>query len=785
MINRNRAWFWPGFFLLSFSALFLEVLFTRIFSYIIWHNIAYMVISLAILGIGAGGVWDSIRPKKRNPLNHGWLALLAALAVFLELKLIDHMKFDWGPAGYLYFVNSSLLVFVPFFFLGLVMVRVFSERAQEIGKAYAVNLVASGAGAVAALFILEPLGMPGALFVACALLGLAGLMFAMSSGKALKLAAVCWVLFSLSGLSWADRWFTFKMTPAKPLGRLEKIWPDYKIEFSRWDPIGKIDVISSSQSLLKFDDETFNYRVITNDAAAETPLLDLESRFQDTRFFRGVTYGQVFQYYGKPPENVMVIATGGGSDVLTALYFQARHVSSVEVNGTTFNVLKKYKPWLFKDPRVRLYKGDGRNFVERSREKYDIVTVTGVDTQSALEWGAYIQAENYIHTVEAYQQYLRHLSPGGVVSIILVELYPPRHMLRACAMMVEVMRREGISHPERNIILVQQAQVVVMLAQKDPVDPARLQEYMRQMEASNFKGPVLFEMIAVSNKMAPLSIRYAPGMGDEKDQMVKYFAALAGGTDRAYMKKYPFDISPVTDDRPFFYYVFWLRLSKSLDKIAGNLVFFQLLEALFFSGLFILLPMYALRRREIKGLKGKVWFFLLIGLGYMLIEIPFIQKFVLYLGHPVYSLVLVLVVLLAGSGLGAWLFHAFLREKKWAIWAAVITIIIWSMLGLKLMPWILAKALPAGLPATISLAALFTFILGVAMGVPFPAGINALGKDSGSLVPWAWAINTSASVVSSILAVILAMSLGFTMVALAASAVYLLAGISFHLLKSD
>ena len=770
---------------MSFSVLYLEVLFTRIFSYIIWHNIAYMVISMAILGIGAGGLWDNLRPKHRKPLNHGWLAIFGAATVFLELKLIDRMKFDWGMAGYLYFLASSLLVFVPFFFLGLVLVRVFSEQAQEIGKAYAVNLIASGAGALAALLVLEPLGMPRALCVAGISLGLSGLMFAMTSGRALILAAACWTVFSLSGLSWGDHWFLFKMTPAKPLGRYERIWPDYKIEYSRWDPIGKIDVISSPESLIKFDGESYFYRIITNDAAAETPLFDIEDKLATTRFFKGVTYGQAFLYYGKPPENVLVIATGGGTDVLTALHFNSRHVSGVEVNHTTFNVLKKYKPWLYKDPRVRLYNGDGRNFVERSREKYDVITVTGVDTQAALEWGAYIQAENYIHTVEAYQQYLRHLTPGGVVSIGLIELFPPRNMLRACTLMVEAMRREGIKHPERNIILINQIQIVLMIAQKEPIDRSRLDEYVREMEASNFKEPSLFEMLALNNKKGPLSVRYAPGMGDLKDRMVQYFGAVADGTDREFIKKTSFDISPVTDDRPFFYHVYKPRLSRSLDKLPGNLVFFQLLESVIFAGLFILLPMYALRRRDVQGLKGKVWFFLLIGLGYMLIEIPFIQRFVLYLGHPVYSLVLVLVVLLAGSGLGAWLFHAFLRERKWAIWASVITIIVWSLLGLKLMPFLLAKALPAGLPAAISLAAIFTFILGVAMGVPFPAGINALGKDSGNLVPWAWAINTSASVVSSILAVILAMSFGFSVVSMVAAAVYLLAGFSFHLVGKN
>lgn len=781
-MNRSKAWFWAGFFLLSLSVLYLEVLVTRIFSYIIWHNLAYMVISLTMLGIGAGGVWDSIRAKNRKPLNNGWHALFAAMAIFLGLKLLDRIEFKLGIAGWVYMLCSSLLVFLPFFFLGLVLVRVFSDQAKEIGKAYAVNLIASGAGALAALFMLAPLGMPKALFIACLSLGIAGLLFSMTAGRTLKLLAICWIIFSASGLSWGDHWFLLKASPTKPLGRLESVWPDYNIDYSRWNPIGKIDVISSPESLIKIDGESLAYSIITNDAAAESPIIDVDATLENTRFFRGSIYGQGLLYYGKPPENALVIALGGGSDVLAALHFQARHVSGVEVNGTTFKVLKKYKPWLFKDPKLRLFKGDGRNYVERSREKYDIITVNGVDTISALEWGAYIQAENYIHTVEAYQQYLKHLSPGGVVYIAQYELYPPQFMLRACTIMVEAMRREGISHPERNFILVQQAQIVAMIAQRDPIDPSRLQEYIRQMEESNFKQPSLYAALSIFNKKVPMGIRYAPGMGKPEDPFVKYFAAVADGSDQAFINNYSFNISPATDERPFFYYVYRARLSRSMDKIAGNLVWFQLMESAFFAGLFILLPLYALRRKDVQGLKGKIWFFFLIGLGYMLIEIPFIQHFVLYLGHPVYSLVLVLVVLLAGSGLGAWIFNAWLKQKNWALWAAVITIIIWSLLGLELMPWLLSKALPAGLAGTICLAGAFTFILGVAMGIPFPAGISCLEKKQADLIPWAWAINISASVVSSILAVILAMSFGFAVVSALAAAIYLLAGISYQLL---
>ena len=782
-MHKNKMGVWSGFSLVSLIVLYLEVLVTRIFSFVIWHNTAYMVISMTILGLGAGGTWDSIFIENKKRVDPGWLSLVSGAAVLLSYKLLATFDFQWAISGIFYILLSSLLVFSPFFMLGLVLVRIFSEQAAQIGKVYGLNLIASGAGAVLALWVLAPLGMPKALILACLILGAAGYLFAPPRKKLLKTISLLWIIFCASGFLWADHWFKFKVTSTKNLGRLQKIWPDYRLEFSRWDQLGKIDVISSSQSLLKFNDESYFYRDLVNDGAADTPLFDFDAQLDRTKFFEGSLYGQAFVFYDRVPEEVLVIGVGGGPDLQSAIHFQSRKVIGVDVNGTVFYALKKFLPDLALDPRAELVQSDGRNYLYRHRDQFDIIQITGVDTISALQWGAYMQAENYIHTTEGYMQYLNHLAPDGVMALGLPDIYPPRNMLRACVLAVEALRRLGIAHPEDNIIIIQQVFFLQMLVKKESIDQTAIQKFSAQIQAHNFVKPLTYEIGFVKNQVAPMWIRYAPGIGNKKDPFVKFFRAVAEGRESQFIENYIYDITPVSDGRPFFYYFYRPSLSLVPEKFAANLIWIQLLEAISLALIFVLMPLHWLHRKEKTSLIKNVWFFLFIGLGYMLIEIPFIQRFVLYLGHPVYALVLVLVVLLAGSGLGAWLFHAFLRERKWAIWASVITIIVWSLLGLKLMPWLLSKALPAGPPATIMLAAAFTFILGVAMGIPFPAGINALGKNRSNLVPWAWAINTSASVVSSILAVILAMSFGFTVVSALAAAVYLLAGISYHLLS--
>lgn len=355
-------------------------------------------------------------------------------------------------------------------------------------------------------------------------------------------------------------------------------------------------------------------------------------------------------------------------------------------------------------------------------------------------------------------------------------------MLRACVLAVEALRRAAIQHPEQNIILIQQAQAIQMLVSKQPIDRDRFERYLTEIQANNFKGPMTFDLMNLSRQAAPMWVRYGPGVGNPKDQFVKFFNAVARGAEKEFIKNYSFDISPVTDNRPFFYYFYWPSFSLAIEKFAANIIWFQLLEAIIFAALFILVPLYSFGKKQFRGLSSNIWFFFLLGLGYMMIEISFIQRFVLYLGHPIYALALVLVVLLICSGIGSWLYQAVFKTQKWAVWAAIAAITLMSLAGIKLLPDLVLKTISQGLWLRVMAASLWTMLLGIAMGIPFPAGINALSKSRDNLVPWAWAINISASVVSSILAVILAMSFGFAVVSALAAAIYLLAGISYQLL---
>jgi spermidine synthase len=777
--------FWLGFFLVSAAVLFLEILTTRIFSLILWNNMAYLVISMAMLGIGSAGVWDLLLRKDKKESHLACLSLAAAVAVFISLRVVGLFDFQLGLSGILVLAAVSLLIFLPFFFMGLVLVRVFSARAEKIGAVYAINLLASACGVVLGLGLLGRMGMPDALVAACLCLALAALLFSAKETIAVKAAAAFCILFMATGFFWSEKWFKLKVTSTKTF-KFQKLWPDFNLEFSKWDPLGRVDVFSSGRSWLVFDREKYFYRVLIIDGAADTTIIDFRDLQDKTGFFKGTVYGQAFTLLGRPPEKVLVIGVGGGPDVQAALAAKSKEVTGVEVNRSVLKAVRKFSPGLANDPRVRLVASDGRSYVARSKDKFDIIQISGVDTVSALEWGAYIQAENYVHTVEAYIDYFKHLSPDGVLSLSLVEMAPPRNMLRSSVLAVEAMRRMGIDHPEQKIILVQQSQFLVMLVRLRPFTADEIRKFQSDLESSQIKGPILFEIRYLLNEHYPLGVRYAPGVEKPDDAFTQFFAAVAKGNEAGFIKDYPFDISAVSDNRPFFYkFYYWPYLSFAKGGLAGPVLWVQLLLALSFATVFIILPVLLKRGQKSGGIFLRVWFFFFIGLGYMMVEIPLIQEYALYLGHPVYALGLVLGALLVSSGIGAWLFQKILFDRTWAAIAAVAAVIIINLIGLLFLGRLLGATMDSSFAVRVLVAGLCTGLLGLFMGVPFPAGLRRLEQSRPGLVPWAWAVNSSASVVSSVLAVIVAMGMGFRWISLLACFCYFLAGAAFFLVGRD
>jgi hypothetical protein len=480
-------------------------------------------------------------------------------------------------------------------------------------------------------------------------------------------------------------------------------------------------------------------------------------------------------YVLRPQERVLVIGVGGGIDILNALRRGAAHVTGVDLQPITIELHKSlFAPWtsnMATRPEVELVAGEGRHFARASDARYDLVQITAVDTFSAQTTGAYVLAESYLYTAEAFQDYFRRLDDDGMVSVILGDviqaLGPPPLVTRLALVAREALERSGVADAGRQILVVTHAQGVAsanhsLIVKKTPFteeELARLGEFSKE---TSFRVDV-----SPSGGTNPLSqLVHAP-----RDELAAQLARL------------DFVLEPATDDKPFFFNVVpWRSLFGSADifwmfpgSTTGLLVLLMMLgQALLLGGFLIVLPLV---RRGGNGLGGKatlrfLLYFLGLGLGFMLIEISFVQKYVLLLGYPTYSLSVTIFSLIVAAALGAALCRrGWGRPRRFLLGLLAATVVLVA-LEVGVLSWVRDAMLGASLGLRIATTVALQFPLGFALGMFFPTGLELLRRSEPRLVPWAWAVNGVASVAATVLAVILGIELGFTRVALIAASVY-------------
>jgi hypothetical protein len=559
-----------------------------------------------------------------------------------------------------------------------------------------------------------------------------------------------------------------------------------------WDPIARIEVsrvpapdpaTSAWPSLFGTDRELLSrFRlVVTQNNNAFTYAPEYGGDPATLRGLGETVYAAAYPASLVPRPRVLVIGVGGGMDVLTALAFDAASVTGVEVNGATLEILRHtyrehFRRWV-EDPRVRLVHEEGRHFLASQPDQYDVIQLSGVDSVSGTPGAAHVFSESYLYTAEALDLYLSRLAPEGVLNVMRPESTPPREMLRLLATVVESLRRRGIERPAEHVMVLvdRTGTFVAVLAQPRPFAA----EQVRRVAAWAGSNPTL-SLVAAPGFVAPGPSAYA--------------ALLAAPTARDLdiaLRRYPWDVRPVTDDRPFFFRTsrwshLWPRAGVETGAPIMELGLLTLLgisAAAAAALVFAYVPLRGLPRQGETGAARLVVFFGSLGLGYMAIEMALIQKFGLLLGHPNLALSVVLASLLFATGVGS-LLSAFvvralggsLRFVSYALSFVLLAelLLVFPRLGL----WM---ALP--LAGRVGLVAALVAPIGLLLGTYFPTGLERLKQVSPGLVPRAWGLNGMASVVAPILAVALSMTAGISVLFLAAIPVYLLAG--FAELSSD
>lgn len=779
-------------FLISAATLALEVALTRIFSFAFWYHFAFMSISVALLGFGLSGIvaTQSRRLREGSPERICVLSgVLFAVSAVLALACIARIPIDPAGLGSEWLPSLTLaldffILAVPFFFSGLAIVTILSRYSAAANLIYCADLVGGGVGCFLLLGLIRPLGAEGIVAFAGLLGLLAALLLASGLPPAVRAALAAGALLMLALVRFAPVLLPVfpkkSHDPARDKALLAWLnpekFPAARHVFAEWNAVSRIDVVEDAGGVSwlgnrNFPDLPLPRTQIIIDGDAATSVVGYSGERRDLEFLSVIP--SALSYQVLHPASALVIGAGGGVDVYTALFHGVQRVDAVEINPLIVELMQgryaTYSGGLFSRPGVRLHLGEGRNFVRSTAASFDLIQLSLIDTWAALSSGAYSLSENYLYTVEAFQDYYRRLTPVGALAITRWLRQPPREALRLCTVGYEALLREGVARPERHFLVYGGPGVGTVLMKRQPFTPEEVSRFSDEGRRRGFS--VLYDPFAV-----------------RKNDFHDFFAAA----DRAsFFRSYPFDVTPVTDDNPFFFLQHrWKDLrpgalfgrSQPLVEIPGKLLLLIVLAiSLFFSAVLLLAPLVAGGRAGLKrgGSIPLLVYFFGVGVAFMLVEILLMQKFSLFLGHPVYAISLVLSSLLVFSGFGSLASRRLVGDSHRRLGAALCVlgvIVVLSFAGYPaLFQAFLGKSL--GLRLAASLAGMLPMC--VLMGVPFPAAIRFLHRDQPELISWAWAVNGFASVASSSLCVLLAMEFGFTAAAVLAGACYLACGLVF------
>ncbi len=753
--------------LTTLATLLLELSLTRIFSVVFYYHFVFLAISIALFGLGAGGVFSYVVAGWKGNLFQKLGRLSAVNSLLVILAVVVVLAQGQHPThGYLtltYFAAA-----LPFFVAGTIVSLVVSETIERVNRVYFFDLAGAAGGCLLLVFLLEAFGGPDTTIVAAVLFAAAAAVWhSMSGASKERAASVALALALFALLLFNGQFRLIDVTYAK----------GQKLEhesFVKWNSFSRIALAPNK------DDP--GSQLIFIDADASTGIANFDFAHLSEHNVRDLLYqGPGLPYAIRPGAKTLIIGPGGGWDVARALASGSHDITGVEINPIIATTIMREKfPQLSRNlylrPDVHIHVEDGRAFVRRSTEKYQVLQATLVDTWASTAAGAFAFSENNLYTTEAFGDYLTHLTDDGILAFTRWGFDPPRESLRLISLAMVALRNLGEADPAQHILVGREGSHAE-LAAFGAKDTVLISRRPFQAEDLNRARHALAEghMTAV----------YMP---DER--LPNQFTELLHSPDPAeYQRRYPFDISAVTDNRPFFFYTvqpsdlwnFITRASTNNEDYKINSavpLLFELLAISVLATVIVLaLPPLVLRTRlpRQKPVLGFLLYFLAIGAGYILVEVALIQKFVLFLGHPTYALTVVIFSLLVSSGLGSYASRRVIQSsaRRWRI----------ALVGVALLIAFLAADVSIILPRAITLPLLWKIVMSVAlilpagflMGMPFPVGLARLEQWESSSVRWAWSLNAAASVLGSVASLVLAIYLGLVQTLLIGGVLYLAA----------
>ncbi len=769
-----------GVLLTSLSAILFEVALTKIFSVTLWYHFAYLAVSLALFGLGGGGLLaffgrSFFAPRFPGVLKH--LALLQFAAIMICLFLVLYF-----PPSINLLIRLTIIYIacsVPFVLVGLVVSLILYQHAADTPRIYFADLAGSAAGCIVFVLAINLVSGPFVIVIGALLALVSAIAFTAHDPDRTLLPVIMFAVLMALGLYYVDsatKIFSVKYT---------KTYEERDdVLFEKWSPLARITVYPTvfwmPDPLNPFGwgmsnrfkpEHPIEQLWIEQDGSAGTPITRFSGDFDEVDYLKyDVTS---FAYHVRlNAANAFIIGSGGGRDVLAARSFGIPHVKACDINGVIVGLVKgRYKEFagdIYNAPGVDVEVAEGRNFIRRQSDQFDIIQISLIDSWAATVAGAFSLAENNLYTVEAFTDYLDRLSEDGLLSVSRYLFKPRNQSLRLAILARRALEERGVSNPERNIVVIStnwDYGVSTTLIKKTPFTKQEIERIQRI--AGDLGFPIL----------------YIPGFKGDRS----FVDAITTESLESYIESRYFDLSPPTDDRPFFFQLVPFSHAFDLVKTRGAIPgqswnYYAPLVLLVLLGLssvlvllFYILPLVI--SRTVEGLP-KLWglYFVLIGTGFMFVEIPLLQKGSLYLGHPTLSLTVVLFGMLIFAGLGSFWSGRFAQDDLYRM-IRIFLIVTITAIGIVSLTseWLVYRTI--GLPLAYRVA-LYIALIGPGaffMGTLFPSGIRLVQRSHQSSIPWVWAVNGGSSVMGSVLSMTVAMSSGYGLTLMLGGACYLAA----------
>jgi hypothetical protein len=785
-------------FVISLAGLLLEVAYTRVISYKLWYYYTYLVIGLALLGIGSGSTIVVLSSRIRAASTAAvlrWSSILGAVSIVVGYFVIAAIPVDtlalWDYGTGASFKNFAALaaicfvLFATFIAIGIMVSTLLSRGGDDVSRLYFSDLIGAGLACALVVFLITRIGPPAVIILVAFLLAVVGLAFTDTTHRVMRIAGIALVVLLGAGVVFND------VLP-DPRPESSKVQPpEGGSEFSDWGPVFRVDVApvpGRETSKWLIHDGTYGSAIHEFDGD-----VDSLTRFdEDPRSWP-------FNVLGDPASRQLIIGSAGGNEILASLYHDSEIIDAVELNPVTVKLVEEtYKDYtgdLTSFPQVNLTQGDGRSFLARSSNEYDLVWFVAPDSyaaNNAASSGAFVLSESYLYTADMIEETLDHLSDDGITVAQFGEVDfddRPNRTARYLVTAREAMEDAGIEDPSQHMLVATSEDPLsgglsTIMLKRTPFTPEEVERFTSSIDD------------AAAGRLV-----YAPGVEPADSIVAEIAAAPDTATVDALIADYPFDVSAITDDGPFFWHFVPFNdvLRDILDPIqavdrenaVGERVLLLLLAiATLFAIAFLLLPFLVVRKqwRELPAKGVSAVYFAALGLGFMLYEITMIQRLTEYLGFPTYSLTVTLASILIFTGLGALWSGRFADEPRRVVPKLVGALLVLTVFYRFALGPITIGTLNAPLGLRILLAFVLLAPLGLILGMFMPLGLRTVGvlsKHPDEYVAWGWAINGVFSVIGSVLTTILSMTFGFRTVQLIAVVAYLIAAVALWRLQAS